>query len=295
MRTSWHYCQKTLNLSRIIMKELLRTLRLASIACIALPLSSVVHGDTDPDGITLYLQPSEQAAIVGTVPADDPIITTADPVMDEAMARMGWFWNERPGTYRGFVDPNLIRKDLLLPDSTLVFLRPEPGSPVLATLGGNDEIEVIDRTSPYWVEIEFEHTVPVYFRGKPEPAAIEVVEVAVVTETPAVAIEVIEAEIITTPDRALAAQSTQAGIPRYFQGILRPYRPSFLNFNPVPFHYELVTPRGTRIAFVELRQTILTGSVDQYLNQTVLILGTAEAIEGHRREIVIRVINLRNR
>lgn len=273
---------------------------LCLIACLAvlLPLPVTVFGDTDPDAITLYLQPSQQAPEVGKVAPDDPIITSATPVMDEDAARLGWFWNERPGTYRGFIDPDQIGKDLLLTGSTIVLLRPAPGSPVLTTLGKESEIEIIARPSTYWVEIEFEHPVPVYFLGQPQAVTtetVEVITVEAVEEPTVVAVEIIETEIITTPDRALAAQSTQAGIPRYFQGILRSYRPGLFNFNPPPYIYQLETPRGTRIAFVDLRQTIVTGSIDQYLNQSVLILGTPEAVQGQRREIAIQVINLRTR
>lgn len=280
------------------MKALYPLRTLIACAAILLPLLGTARGDTDPGAITLYLQPSEQAPVVGTVAADDPIITTATAVMDEDAAQLGWHWNERPGTYRGFIDPEQVRKDLLLADSTLVFLRPGPGSPVLATLGEGDEIEIVGKPSAYWVEIEFEHPVPVYFLGKPEGVATEAIEVAAVEaidEPPVVAIEIVEAEIITTPDLALEAQSTQAGIPRYFQGILRSYRPGLFNFNPPPFIYQLETPRGTRIAFIDLRHTIVTGPIDKYLNQTVLILGTPQAVQGHRREIAVQVINLRTR
>lgn len=270
-------------------------------AAIVLALACTAHGDIDPATVTLYLQPSEQAPTVGAVAADDPVITTAAPVMDEEAARLGWHWNERTGTYRGYIDPERVGKDLRLLGPTVVLLSPTPGSPVLATLSTENEIEIVGQPSTYWLEIEFEHPVPVYFLARPEPVAAttvtEVINVVEASEDPQqpVAIEIVEVEIITSPDLARQAQSTQAGIPRYFQGILRPYRPSPLNFDPPPFVYQLETPQGTRIAFVDLRQTIITGSMDQYINRSVLILGTAEAVPDHRREIVIRVINLRNR
>jgi len=257
-------------------------------------------GTSVGSALDLYLEPDLETAPVATTTLDDPDFSPGGEVLDDEKAELGWRWGEWTSEMTGYVRDAQIGKDLLPVDGAIVFRRGEEGSPVLTTLQANDSIEILD-TGAYW-EIRFTQPIPVYYleeapATEPPPVAAAPREEVPAAEPPPVATSPREASSAAgTPavesapawDDASSRSSSLERSPtpaeanevissdrlaRNFEGtfVRSPRRFGIL---PAQHPFALEDIDGNRIAWVNIDEIVLPGSLENYIGREVLIHGT---------------------
>jgi len=118
------------------------------------------------DEVALYVRPDVESSVIARVPPDAPVIRQSRPVEDTPKAERGWRTATFVDTFTGYVDPKMIQSDYTIAPATLIYERPAPTSPVLATSDPNVPVRV-KSVSPFWAEVELTQRVAVYFIESP--------------------------------------------------------------------------------------------------------------------------------
>jgi len=238
----------------------------------------------------LYLQPDLQSEKLQTVESGDPRLGPAAPVLDEISAAIGWHFAEFKGTINGFVPDSKIGKDLFPVDDAIIYSSPSSSSPVITVYHTGDEMEIID-TGAWW-EVRLDTSFPVYFLTDPPSELLPVTGVAadsiIIDDTSGM--DESQPSGITLPENPFP-QSPADVTGQSYQGVFMKSKKSFGLFAPkAPFY--LKDPAGGRIAWVDLSGLIATGTVNQFLNKTVLIHGERE-FDASTKEWIIHARNMR--
>lgn len=159
------------------LQHLLTTTLLTVITCLSATAAETVN---------VYLEPSELAPKVRKVTPQDPILQTAEPVLNAQRSAEGWLWIELYGQYSGYIQPESINKDGSLQGTTPVRLRASFNAPVFTFLERQDTFEVT-RDDPDWIKVQFEKAVPAYFlkpssTWEPDPSLIPATPPAPIAE-----------------------------------------------------------------------------------------------------------------
>ncbi len=254
------------------------------------------------DLVTLYEQPDVQAAVVAKASPDDPRLAETRPVFAEAKAALGW----QVGTFElkttGFVADENIGKDLLPVESALVRAGPRESAPVLGTVVGGEPAEVLDNGA-FW-KLRLTVARPVYFLPATTPALPPAKEP--MERTQAAAANIREKPVVdrasppgsTAPARAQETTSLSAE-PREgdlspatgYEGFLK-RTSGFLGLFRPPYPFALENAQGRRLAYVDVSDVILPGSLKDYLDERVTLHGT-RIKDSDSGEWVIQARNLR--
>lgn len=248
--------------------------------------------------LTLYEQPDVNAPVVAKAGLEDPRLGTASAVFDEAKAALGWQVADFEIQTTGFVADGLIGKDLLPVENALVRAAPRETAPVLGTVVPGEPMEVLDN-GPFW-EVRLTVARPVYFLP-PDPPALPPVTAAAPAEAasattapmeesraPAPASPVITEDPVvdrppppatgvaaapTTPAPEEAA-STAAGlaIGQSFEGVFE-RTSGFMGLFRPPYPFAIENVNGRRIAYVDVSEIVLPGSLKNYLGERVIVYG----------------------
>jgi hypothetical protein len=276
---------------------LMRTLLLIAFALSGWSLS----GQDEP--LELYIQPDIQAKEVGRATLDDPRLGQPTPVLDEARAALGWHFAEFTDEVEGFVPDSKIGKDLLPVNDTVVRAGPSSDSPVLGVYKTGDSIEVMD-TGTWW-KIRSKMAFPVYFvldsppplppvtgavadsieEMPPEPVLVEpVITESTIVDAGSDSLDPIRPKESLRPARPDIMGQSYAGTfkqSKKFLGLFKPKSPFYLE-----------GADGKRIAWVDIENIVIPGSLKAYLDKAVIIHGEREYLSSGG-DWIIRARNMR--
>jgi hypothetical protein len=230
--------------------------------------------------IFVHIRPDIHSQKVETVQANDPRLSEPAPVMDEAMAILGWQYADFSGSLEGYVPDAKIGKDLLPVDDTLIRAEPSSDGSVLGVYTFGNPIEVID--TGLWWKVRVETTFPVYFVVETPAAAAPLASEPepVLFEEPVAQIEEssIDDASYGTSDLSGPALSRSSNPPRAgvvgqsYAGVFRQAKKRFGLLKPKEDYY-LEGSDGKRLAWVELDSAVISGSVRKFIDQPVVIHG----------------------
>lgn len=262
----------------------------------------------DGPELDLYLQPDTDSTLLERIQPGDPRLGEAEPVMDEALAILGWQYASFTTEIRGFVPDMEIGKDLLPVESAPIYAMPSSSSPILTTYHDGMEVSIIERGA--WWTVEMETTIPVYFVLEDTPAPLP--PVTATAETPALEELPVEAPppVISTPAVDVPADSASPGslgtasarpqqrpapdvLGQSYEGTFRKSQRRLGLFAPkAPFYLE--DGRGDRIAWIDTSEIVIPGSLKNFLDEPVIIFGERDFLPGSR-DWIIRARNMRHK
>jgi hypothetical protein len=199
----------------------------------------------------------------------------------------GWTSVEVDGPFEGYVRNKDLTKQLDVRPGSSIYLAPKSDSGVLAVFEKGDKAEITGLHGA-WTQLRLEKTLVGYiFTGAPQPiesAPVAPAAMAAAVETPAA-----PAAAAASPD---AATPSGGGAPlaRLFEGKLASAKGLF-NPHP-PYAWQLVDSSGTRIAYVDLANLLLTEQIDSYADHAVVVLGSMSTVKDSK-DLVIAVEGLR--
>lgn len=272
------------------------------IASLCLSVLNGLHGDD----VILRLAPNTAAQIVGSISAQDPVVTNAAPVLDQASAAEGWQWSEYVTNTLGYIPESMLGKNFAVNPDTFVRAAPSSSAAILTTSTAADTYEYVS-TDGNWATVRFNKAIPVYFLGTAgasalpatsgqggitvtydseptevsEPAVLEI-EQPTIESQPTESIIVaqpVEAPIASTPRRPTPTE----GIPtRILTGKL--IREN-TNYGP-RYPMRILGKSGDRLAYVDMSQ-IFISDLRPYLNKEVFIRGEVRPLMPNSKDLVI--------
>ncbi|MEM8868575.1 MAG: hypothetical protein AAGC73_09940 [Verrucomicrobiota bacterium] len=112
--------------------------------------------------VILFIQPLENAEVIGRAQSNDPAITDANEVLDISAAAKGWKWTEINLTTEGYVPTKSVTKNFEITPGTLIRNRANSGAIILTKAEATDRFEVLDAGTA-WTQVRFNKPIPVYF------------------------------------------------------------------------------------------------------------------------------------
>jgi hypothetical protein len=247
------------------------------------------------DLIDIHISPDVQSPRVDSISLDDLRLGQPTPVLDEAKAALGWHFANFTGEAEGYVPDAKIGKDLLPVDNTLVYSGPSEDSTVLAVYQFGDDLEVLD--TGLWWKVRFEGGFPVYFvldTPPPLPAVTATVEPATVPAPVIEAAPLVEAGgsalVTTLPAQAMEVENPRPGvIGQSYHGTFKRSKKRFGLFKPKAAFY-LEDASGDRIAWLDMKEIVVPGSIKSYLDEQVVIHGERSRLKS---DWIIHARNMR--
>ena len=269
----------------------LKTRLLLSLLSIALIHSLSAQTDT----IDIHIRADIQSAKVDSISLDDPRLGQPTPVLDEAKAALGWHFADFSGQAVGYVQDAKIGKDMMPVDNTLVYAEPSENSAVIAVYQFGDDLEILD--TGLWWEVRFSGDFPVYFvldTPPPLPAVTASVEpapmVAPVIDESAVVAQGTAVAVTTLPAPELKDENPRPGvIGQRYHGTFKRSKKRYGLFKPKTAFY-LEDASGDRIAWLDIKEIVVPGSIKSYLDQEVIIHGERSRLKS---DWIIHAKNMR--
>lgn len=264
-----------------------------------LPLLPAAPLNGQTELIDLYVGPDIQSTRINSVSLEDPRLGQPTPVLDEAKAALGWHFADFSGEAEGYVPDAKIGKDLLPVDNTLIYAGPAESSTVLGVYQFGQEIEVID-TGAWW-KVRINSGFPVYFLLE-EPAPLPAVTAAaaaplaamepVIEDAPpvvdavpaAVAVATVPAVLDDTDDNPRPGVLGQS-----YHGTFKRSKKHLGLFKPKAPYY-LEDASGDRIAWVDVENIVIPGSIKDFLDEQVIIHGERSRL---KTDWIIHARNMR--
>jgi hypothetical protein len=264
-----------------------------------LPLMPVAALSGQTELIDLYLGPDIQSEKVTRVSLEDPRLGQPTPVLDEAKAALGWHFADFSGETEGYVPDAKIGKDLLPVDNTIIYSGPSESSSVLGVYQFGQDLEVID--TGIWWKVRFSGGFPVYFLLD-EPAPLPAVTAAAAAPVEAAPPVIEEAPLVVTDAPAAVAATT---LPALLDDTDDNPRPGVIGqsyhgtFKRSQKHLGLFAPKapyyledagGDRIAWVDVSEIVIPGSIKDFLDEQVIIHGERSRLKS---DWIIHAQNMR--
>lgn len=209
----------------------------------------------------------------------------------------GWVAVTLPGPHEVFVRNSDITKNLDVKPGAPMRLGAKTDAAVLTHATANDDMEITGLRGR-WTQLTLNQAVTGYIfdaDAATAATAAPLVEQAPVQDMAPVATSTVTS---TKPqagkavDRTAAERQSLAELPRLFEGILAstrsPLRPRR------PYDFALQAEDGTRFAYLDLAQILLSTPVENYLNLQVVVYGVARPIPD-TKDIVIAVESMQLR
>jgi hypothetical protein len=252
-------------------------------------------------GPALFAAPLMETAAVQTRPDPAaPAITYlkagSEPVVASnslATTPAGWMAVELPGPFEGYVTSNDVTKGLDVKVGTEIHMGPKADSPVLTVMEKGDKADITGLPKGKWLQIQLEKKITGYIRvgastGMPVAPS----------STPAASADLPPATTAATYGTSEAGKPAPMGVggdsgastlPRSFQGKFvsthRPFAPKR------PYDFQLNDEAGVRFAYVDLSKLLETARIENYIDHTVVVYGTAKDVPD-AKGIVIMVESL---
>lgn len=243
---------------------------LALVLASATSLSASPLTETTP----VYANPNASGAPVASLKAG------TEPVLAGTAAPAGWTAVTLAGPHDVYAANKDVTKSLEVRVGSPYLIEAKADAPVLALAGKDDNAEITDYRGK-WTKFRLTKPVVGYIKTPVKPA------IASAPVTPASApISEVSAPVVTTAGRAAAVgDGGSSALPRLFQGKLAstysPLRPRR------PYDYQLNDDAGSRYAYIDVSKLLATQQLSKYLDRTVVVYGTAQAVPGSKDMVVL--------
>ena len=228
-------------------------------------------------------------AVFQQADASSPVITrlaagsTVDFVGD---APAGWRRVEVTGTFEAFVHTRDITKGLDVREGAKMLTAPAVTAPILSLAQKDDKSEIIGLRGDY-CQVKVTKKLQGFIAGaeianRPsKPAALP----APAAPAPAPAPSTAVGRPVTT--------TNTADLPRLFSGTLVIAHRPLINPNP-PYDYQLSDLNGRRFAYVDTKRLVLTGRIENFVDQFVTVTGTVRnTVDGKDLVVVAESMQLK--
>lgn len=268
--------------------------------------------------VQLYSEPDTTADVVASLPLDSPLLGEPVPVFHSALAALGWHVAPFTATRTGFIADSEIGKDLAPVPNAVLRDAPSPTASVLGTCRPDASAEILDRGTFWKVEASVEFpvyllpeqapTLPSPSPAQPEPdnsiaqnEPAQLVSEPEPNPEPATALVESSPRVDGQPDPALQQppESTATIGPRlspnataFFQGTFKKASRGFLGLRNPPYPFVLEDDSGRRIGYVDISSILLSGSLQNFLGQPVL-LRAVRSYDAQTKEWILRAYNMR--
>ena len=223
----------------------------------------------------VYASPDSAGAPIATLKAGtEPVRTIVTTVPD------GWTAVSLPGPHEVYAANKDVTKSLEVRVGAPYLIEPKSDSTVLALAAKDDTAEIIDYRGK-WTKFRLTTAVTGYIKT-PAKASAPVSVAPVVAPAP----EALAAVPVTAVGRAApVGDGGSSALPRLFQGTLAS------TYNPLrprrPYDYQLNDSVGTRYTYIDVSKLLVTERISKYLDRTVVIYGSAQAVAGSKDMVVV--------
>ncbi|HLS29002.1 MAG TPA: hypothetical protein VK041_10155 [Opitutales bacterium] len=251
----------------------------------------------EEDERSVYLRPSEDAPVIGTLPKGAFVMSPTQPAeLSDRQRAEGWEAISYLDHLQGFVQRTDLTKDLFVQTGARIYSHERSDPRYLLTLAEAEDHYEIENLTANWVEVSFRKPITAFIRSddsnSPSPVGIGTASQSDgdLFDSPA---EQKESVAKQEPSRAPVATKSAISddsILRTFEGWLGTPR-SFFGRKPL-YPYQIVDASGNRIAYLDLSRLLITTPLEHFIGRKFLFYGRAEPIEG-KRDFVIRVEQMR--
>ena len=239
----------------------------------------------------VHAQPNASSPAIAVLNAGaEPPLATSVTVQPPA----GWTAVELTGPHEVYVQNKDILKSLDVKPGSNLYTAPKVDAPVLTTMAKGDIAE-ISGLHGRWTQIHLQKKVigyigddsvpsPVMAATTYNPSTATATGGVNATGTPSSPVQIYNGSKQATPVATLSPAAA-AALPRMFEGTFVPAK-RFLAYKP--YEYQLNDRSGQRYAFLDVSRLTKAEPIEKYLDRTVTVYGSAQAIEN-TKDIVIEV------
>lgn len=200
--------------------------------------------------VPLHVKPDIDSPVHAHVPLSLIDRYNPQPILTEGFVGQGWETVLYRGNYIGYVRNNTLAGDYVRP-GTQVYAQPNGQSPVVQTLETSRQAYLRGRANNEWSQVVFNGVLPLYFmRSNAEPLPASNRD--------------------TQPDAYISR--THVGKFERVSSVTR-----MLGGN---YDYQLSDSQGKVIAYVDIKNALFVGPIEDYWNKNVTIEGTSRDRPG---------------
>jgi hypothetical protein len=200
----------------------------------------------------------------------------------------GWSAVEIDGPFEGYVRNRDLTKQLDVRPGASIYLAPKSDAGLLAVFAKGDKAEITGLHGG-WTQLRLDKTLVGYIHAGPaQPITSAPVAPEASVASNAAAAPASPASSATSP--AAVPSGDNASLSRLFEGTLASTKSLFAPKRP--YAWQLVDASGTRIAYVDLTNLLLTEQIDSYSGHGVVVLGSMQTVKDSK-DLVIEVEGLR--
>ncbi len=249
--------------------------------------ASALHAAPLAETTAVYAKPDASAATIGSLKAGtEPSLATS------VTAPAGWTAVTLTGPHDVYAANKDVNKALEVKPGSPYYTDAKSTAPVLALAEKDDKAEITDYRGK-WTKFRLTKAVTGYIKtpaaAKP---AVAVVPAKPVVSAPA-AVKDTTAPAVPAPTQAVTAIGKAApvgdggssALPRLFQGKFAS------TYNPLrprrPYDFQLNDDAGSRYAYVDVSKLLATEQLNKFLDRTVVVYGTAQAVPNSKDMVVV--------
>jgi hypothetical protein len=249
----------------------------ASLVLGASTVSAAPLAETTP----VYAKPDAASATIASLKAgSEPSIAPG------VTAPAGWSAVTLSGPHEVYAANKDVTKALEVRVGAPYFIDAKSDAPVLALAEKGDQTDIIDYRGK-WTKFRLSRPVTGYIKSTVKNAAVaSSANVApAVVNTPASANTVPSQPVTTIGKAAPVGDGGSSALPRLFQGKFAS------TYNPLrprrPYDFQLTDDSGSRYAYVDVSKLLATEQLNKYIDRTVVVYGTAQAVPGSKDMVVV--------
>jgi hypothetical protein len=262
----------------------------AVLSVFALSIGSALCGAPLMETAAVQTRPDPAAPAITYLKAGSEPVVASNAL---ATTPAGWMAVELPGPFEAYVTSNDVTKGLDVKVGTEIHLGPKADSPVLTVMEKGDKADITGLPKGKWLQIQLEKKITGYIRV----GASTAMPVAP-SSTPAASADMPTAAPAATYGTSEAGKPAPMGVggdngastlPRLFQGKFVSTHRAFAPKRP--YDFQLNDEAGVRFAYVDLSKLLETARIENYIDHTVVVYGTAKNVPD-AKGIVIMVESL---
>lgn len=201
--------------------------------------------------VSLHIQPDIDSAVYTTAELSVLDRYNPQPIITKDFIGQGWETILYRGNYIGYVRNNTLAGDYVRP-ATKVYMGPTEESPVMQTLQTSRQAYLKQRINNEWSQVVFNGVIPLYFMRNTG----------------------LSQSAFTSSDTPVDANISRTHVGK-FERVTAMTR--LLGGN---YEYQLADAQGKIIAFVDIRNALFVGRIEDYWNKMVSIEGTSRDRPG---------------
>jgi hypothetical protein len=229
---------------------------------------------------------TETTPVYAKAEVSAPVIASlkagTEAVLAPEAAPAGWTAVTLAGPHEVYASNKDVNKALEVRPGSPYLTEAKAGAPVFAIAEKGDKTDITDYRGK-WTKFRLTKPVVGYIKttAKIEAKAAPVASAPVKdAPTPAPA-----ATIVPRGTAAPVGDGASGALPRLFQGKLAS------TYNPLrprrPYDYQLNDDAGARYAYVDVSKLLATEQISKYIDRTVVVYGTAQAVPGTKDMVVV--------